>query len=382
MLIVNAPARDELLRQFVHNCFLQNIDSIKPIQGDAGLRSYFRVHSGGKTYIAMDCPPTYCSTQPFIRMADYLQSLDFSAPKIIYQDTDQGFLILEDFGNVSIKNYLLNIVSDTKPVIPVLPVIQRSTKCDVGIQTPKSSEAKSSQKLDPYVGLRPPLDDGGGVSGNHSERKRIYRLIIDLLVSLQEKDRPDGLLEYDNQVLQAELESFVQWYIPHIYKRTLKPQELEEFNIIWQNILAKQILIPASIVLRDYHVENMMYLEKRQGLKQLGLLDFQDALWGSPIYDLVSVLEDARFDVPRSEALEYLEYFAQKKELDIESILLNYHILGAQRNSRILGVFARKAARDGEMGYLQYIPRVLEYLEYDLSHATLEPIKQWLEKLR
>ena len=157
--------------------------------------------------------------------------------------------------------------------------------------------------------------------------------------------------------------------------------ELEEFMEIWQNILESQAPMPSSIVLRDYHVENMMYLEERKSIKKLGLLDFQDSLTGSPIYDLVSVLEDARIQVQRTDALRYIEYFSQKKEIDIEPVLLNYHILGAQRNSRILGVFARKAIRDHDDSYLQYIPRVLKYLEYDLSYIALSPLKDWLDKL-
>jgi aminoglycoside/choline kinase family phosphotransferase len=93
------------------------------------------------------------------------------------------------------------------------------------------------------------------------------------------------------------------------------------------------------------------------------------------------VLEDARIQVARTDALRYVEYFSQKKEMDIEPVLLNYHILGAQRNSRILGIFARKAIRDHDDSYLQYIPRVLKYLEYDLSYVALSPLKDWLDKL-
>ena len=124
----------------------------------------------------------------------------------------------------------------------------------------------------------------------------------------------------------------------------------------------------------------MMYLQEKQGIQKLGLLDFQDALIGSPIYDLVSILEDARIDIDRDFALSCAKYYAKKKKVDLQHTLLNYHILGAQRNSRILGVFTRKYLRDKDDTYLQYIPRVLKYLEYDLSHPILEPIKNWLLK--
>ena len=124
-----------------------------------------------------------------------------------------------------------------------------------------------------------------------------------------------------------------------------------------------------------------MYLEKQPAIKALGLLDFQDAVIGSPIYDLVSILEDARIKVPRNLAIDCLEYFAMQKKLKLEDVLTNYHILGAQRNSRILGVFARKFARDQNDNYLQYIPLVLEYLNYDLSHPIMSKLKIWFNKV-
>ena len=320
--------RGAQLEQFVSEYFAGKHLPLQPMLGDAGLRSYYRALCNGKSYIIMDCPPSYCSVQPFINIAHYLRSNNFSAPEIITQDTKQGFLILEDFGKLSIKEYLLQVGS---------------------------------------LGSK--------------ERKRVYHLIIDLLILLQQQELPADLKKFNNDLLCSELDIFINWYIPYAYKKELQIQERDEFIALWKIALEAQEPMISSLVLRDYHVENMMYLEHRDDIKQLGLLDFQDALLGSPIYDLVSVLEDARFDIPKEEALEYIKYFADKKELDIDSVLLNYHILGAQRNSRILGIFARKAERDGDDNYLQYIPRVLKYLEQDLSHPKLAPIKNWLKKL-
>lgn len=319
-------SRDTMLKQFTDQCFSHGNYTLEAIQGDAGQRNYYRVFTADKSYVVMDCPPSYCSVKPFINVATHLVRNNFSAPTIIHQDIANGFIILEDFGPLSIKNYLLT-------------------------------------------------------NKDNSKYREIYHLIIDLLVSVQSKESPSGLIEVSHELLLSELKVFVDWYIPHTYKRELKATELEEFIEIWKNIFTKQSKIPNSIVLRDYHVENMMYLEQKKSIYKLGLLDFQDALIGSPVYDLVSVLEDARIDVPRSEALYYAEYFAQKKKIDVESLFTDYHILGAQRNSRILGIFARKAMRDHDNSYLQYIPRVLKYFKYDLSHAILAPLAQWLEKL-
>ena len=327
-MIPQIARREEMLQKFVNNHFLGKCSPIQPMLGDAGLRSYYRVLCDGKSYIVMDCPPDYCSVQPFINIAHYLRSTNFSAPEIIAENLEHGFLILEDFGKLSVKKYL-----SQSPELP------------------------------------------------SKERKRIYHLIIDLLVLLQQQKPPADLKVFDNDLLCSELDIYIEWYIPYAYKKKLNTDQLEEFTRIWYDILGKQKNMSFGVVLRDYHVENMMYLKHHSGVNQLGLLDFQDALMGSQVYDLVSVLEDARFEVPRDEALEYIKYFAQEKNLDIEELLLNYHILGAQRNSRILGVFARKAVRDHDDAYLRYIPLVLKYLEQDLSHSALAPLKIWLDKL-
>ena len=320
--------RNTNLKHFLNGYFKQNIESLEAIQGDAGLRSYYRVEHSGRTYVVMDCPVDYCSVQPFIDISKYLRKRGFSAPEIIAHDVEQGLLILEDFGTTSIKNYLHN--------------------------------------------------------NNELESQSIYHLVIDLLLSLQKQDIPNDfkLKQFNNELLAKELSVFVDYYIPYSYKRELSDSESKEFMDIWHSILSSQAPMDDSIVLRDYHVENMMYLPDRDSFAKIGLLDFQDALCGSPIYDLVSILEDARISVPRDKALGYIKYFSDQKNVDIESVLLNYHILGAQRNSRILGVFARKAIRDNDITYLSYIKRVKNYLDYNLSHPFLSKLKEWFIQLK
>ncbi|GAB4165658.1 MAG: phosphotransferase [Rickettsiaceae bacterium] len=319
--------RSGQLKLFISSHFPQPY-SFEPMVGDAGMRSYYRVKDNKTSFVVMDCPPDYAEVEIFANISKFLLERGFSAPQVFKQNLEQGFLLLEDFGNVSIKKYL-------------------------------ETGGKSTEK-----------------------RKQIYCLIIDLLVSLQSKDRLSTLKEFDNEMLCKELEVFIDWYVPYAYKRKLKVHELEEFIKLWQSVLAQKVPMPRAMVLRDYHLENMMYLEQRSSVQKIGLLDFQDALWGSPIYDLVSVLEDARFDVPRNEALDLIDYFVIKTGLNKDAVLLNYHVLGAQRNCRILGVFARKAIRDGNDGYLKYIPRVQGYLRYDLSHPVLSEIKIWFSKLK
>ena len=320
--IINRP---EQLKRFVDNYFSNIKYTIEPIVGDAGLRDYLRVTTNDNNYIIMDCPPSYTSIEPFIQIANFLNQNGFSAPDIIKSDINNGFLILQDFGKLSVKNYLLN---------------------------------------------------------NNKTQQDIYHLSIDLLIKLQDAEPPKNLKKFDNTLLASELSVFTDHYIPYKQNEAIDSSDLENFNILWEDLLLKQPPMQNSIVLRDYHVENMMYLKREKGIKKLGLLDFQDALIGSPLYDLVSILEDARIDISRNFALECVQYYASAKKIDLEAALINYHILGAQRNLRILGIFARKYIRDKDNTYLQYIPRVLKYLEYDVSHPVLEPIKNWLLKIQ
>jgi aminoglycoside/choline kinase family phosphotransferase len=326
MTIAPEKSRADLM-----NLFLREIDfarltksaigayKILPMAQDASLRSYYRVQVGtDKSFVLMDCPPDYQPLGPFIKMSVFLRDNGFIAPRIIAHDVENGFLLIEDFGSISLKQYIHEQIDD------------------------------------------------------RDSRMAMYRQIIDLLVDLHKVPIAESELEiFDNQSLYAELEVF-QWYSRYALPGKFTDAHYNEFLKIWRDLLGKQVSMDNVVLLRDYHVENMMYLGGRgHGTIDIGLLDFQDARLGSPVYDLVSVLEDARCDVERDEALELLEYFSIKSGLDLEDVLLNYHILGAQRNLRILGVFARKLSRDGNNSYIRYLPRVKRYLSYDLSHPDL-----------
>jgi len=134
-------------------------------------------------------------------------------------------------------------------------------------------------------------------------------------------------------------------------------------------------------VLRDFHVDNLMVVEGREGIARCGLLDFQDAVYGPVTYDLVSLLEDARRDVSPAVAKEMLaRYQAAMQPLDRPAFEASYAALGAQRNAKIIGIFTRLCRRDGKAGYLQHIPRVWRLLEGDLRHPALAPVKRWFDR--
>lgn len=317
-----------------------------PVAADASFRKYDRIVDKGKSYILMDCPPSYYALTPFVQMAEFLVNNGLNAPKIYYADHENGFLLLEDFGDTTVAKYLVH------------------------------NQATLQYQV---------------------KMKSVYKACIELLVEIQSLQVPEHLASYDDELLLQELELYIDWYVPFVTEKsaindhplasnTISSELKSEFLAIWRNILEKRPKLPNCLVLRDYHVENIMFIAAGKvdigniEYKNFGLLDFQDAVIGSPAYDLVSILEDARYEVGREFALECLDYYCNlRPELDKDDLMLDYHILGGQRNSRILGVFARKALRDSNRSYLKYIPRVLKYLEYDLSDLRLEPLKIWLQ---
>ena len=194
----------------------------------------------------------------------------------------------------------------------------------------------------------------------------IYAQAIDLLVDLH--GAPCGMLPpYDMAVYQREAGLFPEWYIPAVGLDA----EANSYAAAWDEALAPIATDQSITVLRDYHAENIMLL----GDGSLGLLDFQDALAGHAAYDLVSLLQDARRDVPEALEAAMIARYAARRTFDEAA----YALLGAQRNAKILGIFTRLWKRDGKPRYLAFQPRVWGYLERDLAHPALAPVKAWFD---
>jgi N-acetylmuramate 1-kinase len=185
---------------------------------------------------------------------------------------------------------------------------------------------------------------------------------------------PADLPPYDMAVLRREIGLFPEWYAPAVGLDI----DAEGWAKAWEAVMPRVAdCRPPVLVLRDYHVDNIILLD-REGLKRLGLLDFQDALAGHPAYDLVSLLQDARRDVsPELEARMLEAYAAEAGISDMDAFHAEYQILGAQRNTKILGIFTRLWKRDGKRNYLPFQPRVWDYLERNLSHPALGPVAEW-----
>ena len=159
-----------------------------------------------------------------------------------------------------------------------------------------------------------------------------------------------------------------------------------EFLALWAPLFDSVLAAPGGLVLRDYHSPNLLWLPSMPaGKTRVGIIDFQDAVIGHPAYDLVSLLQDARLDVPAEIETELFEYYVSavaKREpgFDAQAFAAAYAVLGAQRNTKILGIFARLARRDGKPVYLRHIPRIWRYLEHDLAHPQLATLRSWYDR--
>jgi aminoglycoside/choline kinase family phosphotransferase len=292
---------------------------IKKIAGDASFRSYYRIFCADKNLILMFAPPQFEDVAPFIKIDKFLVENNFSAPKILAIDLENGFLLLEDLGDDTYNRVL---------------------------------QKNYSKELE--------FD--------------LYKNAVDCLIELQQKPNPQDVAPYNNAVLFREMMLFIDWYLP-LQKKLISLKQKAHFKFLcfqlfdllskekrfqlvdWKNN-AKQVL-----VLRDYHADNLMNLEERANHQKVGLLDFQDALIGSKAYDLVSLLEDARRDVNLGVKDKVLNYFLEKSGVDKESFMQDYEILSLQRNLKIVGIFSRLSMRDHKHQYLDLLPRVLNFVE-------------------
>jgi N-acetylmuramate 1-kinase len=288
---------------------------VEALAGDASFRHYFRVLREGGSAILMHAPPPHEDPRPFIDVARWLRDRGFPAPTILATDLEQGLVLLEDFGDVR---------------------------------------------------LRETIDAAG-----QAAEAELYAPAVDLLVELHRQ--PAGPFPpYDRQVLQREAGLFVEWYCPAVGLSV----DVDGYRAAWDQVLDRVRPGEAVTVLRDYHAENLMLVGPE---RSLGLLDFQDALAGHPAYDLVSLLQDARRDVsPDVEAAMLARYRDATGAGDAFDEV--YHVLGAQRNAKIIGIFARLWRRDGKPRYPTLCPRVWTYLHRDLAHPALAPVAEWLDR--
>ena len=191
---------------------------------------------------------------------------------------------------------------------------------------------------------------------------------------------------YDEAAFAIETELLVDWYWPYLKGEAVSGDARTEFVALWRPVLRRLSALPRSYVLRDYHSPNLVWRQDRSGLDRVGVIDFQDALAGPAEYDLVSLLQDARLGVPHELEARLLKHYCALVAADAaggfdrDSFGFAYAALGAQRNTKIAGIFARLARRDGKPAYLAHLPRIWGYLDRDLEHPELAPLARWYER--
>jgi len=308
-----------------------------PLAGDASFRRYLRLTAAdGRRAVLMDAPPPQEDVRPFWRIADLLRGLGFRAPSVLAGDVEAGLLLLEDLGDTTLASALA-----------------------AGTVAPAAA----------------------------------YRLATDTLIALHRAwaaapGPSPALPGYDTALLiDGEAMLLVDWYLPAV-ARPVDAEARAAYAEAWRTALTAAGDLPHTLVLRDYFPDNLMLLAPPPAdpapagaaARACGLLDFQDAVRGPRPYDLMSLLQDARRDVP--EAIEeamlrrYLEAF---DDLDPAAFRRGYAVLAAQRHAKVLGIFTRLAHRDGKPGYLAHVPRLWRLLTRALAEPALAPVATWLE---
>ena len=322
------------------------------MQGDASARSYERLQKttgerailmispprpdgppirSGKSYSAIACLAE--NIVPFVAVGAALRALSLSAPEIYACDLDTGLAILEDLGTQGI------------------------------------------------------VDQNGPIADRYAES-------VALLAWLHGKDLPESapvkdatvykLPHYGIDALMVEIELLLEWYVPAYAPAAVASGAQAGFGSLWKELLTPVIDSERTWTLRDYHSPNLIWLPERTGLQRVGIIDFQDCVLGHPAYDVVSILQDARVTVSGELELRLLSHYAHKRResdanFDMASFARAYAVLGAQRATKILGIFARLAKRDRKPQYLAHLPRVESYIVKNLTHPALSGLRAWYE---
>lgn len=301
----------------------------KLLAADASFRHYDRLTRPNESRVLMDAPPPIENVRPFLKVARHLEKLGYSTPHVYAADEENGFVLLEDFGDATYTRLL------------------------------KKGE----------------------------DERALYTLATDLLIDLHKLDEetavPEDLPPYDDDALLREAMLFPDWFMPAAFGHETDKAAADEYALLWQEVFPLVQKMPKTIVLRDYHVDNLMILDGKTGLQACGLLDFQDALAGAVTYDIMSLLEDARRDIRPELFTEmqnrYISAMADKLP-DTETFLTSWAVLAAQRHAKVLGIFVRLCVRDGKPVYLRHLPRLWRLLERALEHPALAKLRLWFDK--
>jgi N-acetylmuramate 1-kinase len=342
-------ARLQALRQFLTEAGYADAERQR-MAGDASTRSYARLIRRDGVFILMNSPrrpdgpaiydgKSYSAAahlaedvKPFVAIANGLRERGFSAPAIHHADLEAGFLITEDFGSAG--------VIEGDPPRPIAERYQAATDMLAALHREALPEIL---RLAPHVSYAIPT--------------------------------------FDTDALLVEIGLMPEWYLPDRGVELTRDLRAE-FVTMWRDLLSKPAAVPKTWALRDFHSPNLIWLDQRPDIAKVGIIDFQDTVLGPPAYDLASLLQDARLDVPEQLELALLTRYIKARRasddtFDPAAFAEIYAIMSAQRNTKLLGIFARLNRRDGKPQYLRHLPRIWTYLTRSLAHPALSGIRAW-----
>ncbi len=317
-------SRLEAQRSFVEMHGWANAD-LFPLDADASNRSYIRLIKDNKRCLLMDAPPATEKLPEYIRISNHLKQLGLRVPKVFASDTKSGLALIEDFGEDTFTRLL----------------------------------------------------------GKGEDETALYLRAGDVLAHLHHAGAKATYVNappYDIGLMLEEVGRFLLWFVPAVRGTDATASETKAFSQAWSKALDKVAKDRTAFVFRDFHVDNLMVVPGADAIEACGLLDFQDGLIGPAAYDMVSLLEDARRDVALKTRTAVLEsYFKSCPDIDEVSFTRDMDVLGAQRHTKIAGLFVRLSVQDAKHGYLQYLERVLALLGKSLAKPGLEDVQSVME---
>lgn len=323
--------RNEKLNAWLAQQFPNDDLEITPASADASFRRYLRLtfKDGRPSRIVMDAPPEHEDCRPWLHVEQLLRAAGVHVPEVLAADLDQGFLLLSDLGSTTYLSVLEH--PETQAAAPAL-----------------------------------------------------YGEAVDALIAIQAASREGQLPAYDQALLRRELDLFPDWYVAKHLGLSLNETQRQTLETAFAKILANNLAQPRVTVHRDYHSRNLMVT-----LPNPGIIDFQDAVYGPITYDLVSLFRDAYISWEEDQELDWvIRYWekARKAGLPVrenfDDFYRDYEWMGAQRQLKVLGIFARLCHRDGKDGYLKDMPRVMGYLRHTCNrYNDLRPLLRLLEEL-
>lgn len=322
------------------------------LTGDASTRAYERIDAGMQHYVLMDAPrhppgPILAQgkyyqqiahiaedVQPFIAVARHLRDRGLRAPEIHAADIEQGLLLMEDLGDEGILD------------AAGAPVAERYRESAACLATLHST---------PFLRDLPVTGDS------------VHRV-------------PD----FDRDAIRIEVSLLVDWYLPWKRGRTASETERRDYNALWDALIDSLSGSEHNLLLRDFHSPNILWQPAATGTGRVGLIDFQDAMIGPSAYDLASLAQDARVDLPPALSDDLLDHYlslrGREPGFDRERFLRDWHVMAAQRNCKLVGLWVRLMQRDGKPHYMRHLPRTIRNLERALAHPDLTPLRDWCGK--